>query len=52
MDEKMEKMQKTMAKQIANGENGIPDEDPMHNTNLPFTDRVMRYPLPNNFKAP
>jgi hypothetical protein len=41
-----------MAFFIENEEGRSTAEDLMSNTNLPFTDRVMRFPLPNKFKAP
>jgi hypothetical protein len=41
-----------MALLIENKETLSVTEDLMQHTNLPFTDRVMRYPLPNRFKVP
>ncbi|XP_059460361.1 uncharacterized protein LOC132189628 [Corylus avellana] len=41
-----------MAFLIENGENYSATEDLMQYTNLPFTDRVMRFPMPGNFKVP
>ena len=41
-----------MALLIENGEDLSIVEDLMLNTNLPFTDRVMRFPLPDKFKVP
>ncbi|XP_059436624.1 uncharacterized protein LOC132169640 [Corylus avellana] len=41
-----------MAFLFENGENYSATEDLMQYTNLPFTDRVMRFPMPGNFKVP
>ncbi|XP_059436631.1 uncharacterized protein LOC132169648 [Corylus avellana] len=41
-----------MAFLIENGENWSATEDLMQHTNLPFTDRVMRFPMPSSFKVP
>ncbi|XP_059441743.1 uncharacterized protein LOC132174049 [Corylus avellana] len=48
LQEKYEKM----AFLIGNGENQSLAKDLMQYTNLPFTDRVMRFPLPDKFKMP
>ncbi|XP_059436586.1 uncharacterized protein LOC132169590 [Corylus avellana] len=41
-----------MAFLIENGENWSSTEDLMQHTNFPFTDRVMRFPMPSSFKVP
>ncbi|XP_059436595.1 uncharacterized protein LOC132169598 [Corylus avellana] len=47
LQEKFEKM----AFLIENGENWSATEHLMQHTNLPFTDRVMRFPMPSSFKV-
>ncbi|XP_059451047.1 uncharacterized protein LOC132181835 [Corylus avellana] len=41
-----------MVDKMANWENGLMAEELMKNTNLPFTDRVINFPLPHKFKMP
>ncbi|XP_059431559.1 uncharacterized protein LOC132165071 [Corylus avellana] len=41
-----------MVDKMANGDERLIAKDLMQNTNLPFTDRVMRHPLPDKLKVP